>query len=47
MEQIKDIFYNIFQSVAERDTTTGDEIEIYILKSTGELYTERLPLRRD
>lgn len=46
-EQVKDLFYNIFQSVAERDTTTGDEVEIYILKVTGELGIYRLPLRKD
>lgn len=31
-EEVRDIFYNIFQSVAERDTTTGDQLELFIMR---------------
>ena len=46
-EEALEILVDAFQSVAERDTTSGDSVEFLILKKNKILMKKVYPLRRD
>ena len=46
-EEIVDMIIDIFNGVAERDTTTGDFLELKVLKGNKIVGSKKVPLRKD
>ena len=46
-EEAIEVVVDAFQNTAERDTTCGDGIELFVLKGDKLLLTKNYPLRRD